>query len=247
VPPVSGILNDMDTVTTGQAARMLDTSIPRVTRALVRTGLPVVKSDAGWTLIPASVYEQLALRLGAGPTVPGLSRKETLVLSALNQRPLGLSSARAVAESAGISPTSASGALKRLHSLGYVTRDVEKVVEGKVVDRPTWRVRRSGEPWQQVAPLVRQVVPPTPKAKPKELPRRVPRKLAHLFWNADLNTVELPRDAEYVAGRILTSNDTQALAWLARSLPIKAIVKASRARGMDRQTQDLARNLTRQR
>jgi hypothetical protein len=75
------------------------------------------------------------------------------------------------------------------------------------------------------------------------MPRRVPGRLAHLFWNADLGKVHLPRDAKYVAGRILTSNDTQALAWMARSLPPKAIVDASQARGMDKQVRALARNL----
>jgi hypothetical protein len=48
-----------------------------------------------------------------------------------------------------------------------------------------------------------------------------------------------------VAGRILTSNDTQALAWMARSLPHKDIVEASQARGTDKQVQALALNLTR--
>jgi hypothetical protein len=129
--------------------------------------------------------------------------------------------------------------------LGYVTRDVEKLVEGKVVARPIWRIRRSGAPWQQVAPLIRQVVPQETKAQPEKLPRRVPGRLAHLFWNADLSKVQLPRDARYVAGRILTSNDTQALAWMARSLPPKAIVEASQARGMDKHKQALARNLAR--
>jgi hypothetical protein len=73
----------------------------------------------------------------------------------------------------------------------------------------------------------------------------VPGRLAHLFWNADLSNVQLPRDARYVAGRILTSNDTQALAWMARSLPHKDIVEASQARGTDKQVQALALNLTR--
>jgi hypothetical protein len=74
---------------------------------------------------------------------------------------------------------------------------------------------------------------------------RVPGRLAHVFWNADLRKVQLPRDARYVAGRILTSNDTQALAWMARSLPPKAIVEASQARGMDKRMQALAQNLAR--
>jgi hypothetical protein len=233
----------MDTKTTGQTARMLNTSIPRVRRALAGSGLPVVKSEGGRTLIPSSTYQRLARRLGAVPEVPGLSREEALVLAVLNRRPLGLTSARAAAEAAGISPTSASRALVRLRDLGYLTRDVEKLVEGKVVTRPIWRIRRSGAPWQEVAPLIRRVVPPQTKAQPGKLPRCVPGRLAHLFWNADLSNVQLPRDARYVAGRILTSNDTQALAWMARSLPHKAIVEASQARGMDKQAQALARNL----
>jgi hypothetical protein len=224
---------------------MLHTSIPRVRRALADCGLLVVKSEGGRALIPLSTYQQLVLRLGAVPLVPGLSREEVLVLAVLNLRPLGLSSARAAAQAGGISPTSASRALGRLLDLGYVRHDVEKLVEGKVVERPIWRIRRSGAPWQHVVPLIRQVVPPETKAQQGKLPRRVPGRLAHLFWNADLNKVQLPRDARYVAGRILRSNDTQALSWMARSLTPKAIVEASQARGMDRHQQALARNLAR--
>lgn len=211
------------------------------------SGLPVVKSEGGRTLIPSSTYQQLARRLGAVPEVPGLNREEALVLSVLNRRPLGLTSARAAAEAGGISPTSANQALARLRDLGYVTGDVERLVEGKVVERPIWRVRRGSASWQQVAPLIRQVVPPETKARAGHPPRRVPRQLAHLFWNADLGSVQLPRDARYVAGRILTSNDTQGLAWMTRSLPPKAIVEASQARGMDKHKQALARNLARSR
>jgi DNA-binding transcriptional ArsR family regulator len=224
---------------------MLGTSIPRVKRALAGSGLAVVKSDSGRALVPSSTYQQLVQRLGAVPEVPGLSREEVLVLAVMNRRPLGLRSARAAAEAGGISPSSASRALEHLRDLGYVTQDVERLVEGRVVARPIWRVRRSGASWQRVAPLIRQVVPPQTKARQEELPRRVPRRLAHLFWNADLGKVQLPRDARYVAGRILTSSDTQALAWMARSLPPKAIVEASQARGMDRHQQALARNLAR--
>ena len=36
-------------------------------------GLPVLKNGAGHVLIPSSMYEQLALKLGAGPKVPGLT------------------------------------------------------------------------------------------------------------------------------------------------------------------------------
>jgi hypothetical protein len=192
----------MDTLTTGQAARMLGTSIPRVKRALAGSG-PVAKGNGGRAVIPSSTYQQLVQRLGVVPEVPGLSREEVLVLAVMNRRPLGLSSARAAAESGGISPSSASRALEHLRDLGYATQDVEKLVEGRVVARPIWRVRRSGASWQRVAPLIRQVVPPQTKARPEELPRRVPRRLAHLFWNADLGKVQLPRDARYVAGRIL--------------------------------------------
>lgn len=69
------------------------------------------------------------------------------------------------------------------------------------MDLPTWRLRRSGSPWQQVAPLVRLTVFPAPEVRVQELPQRVPRKLGHLFWNADLSKVDLRRDARYVASR----------------------------------------------
>jgi DNA-binding Lrp family transcriptional regulator len=186
----------------------------------------------------------MAHLLGVVPEIPGLTRQEILVLAALNRRPLGLVSARAVARSAGISPTTASRALVKLHEEGYVTKRTEKVVEGKVVERQVWRVARSPGPWQKVAARVRKTVLPATKKAPVT-GRRLPSRFGHVFWNADLQKIDLKRDATYVAGRILASNDTQALAWMARALPTRAIVKASQVRGMTQENRALARNLAR--
>jgi hypothetical protein len=73
--------------------------------------------------------------------------------------------------------------------------------------------------------------------------RRVPVWLRHLFWNADVHTLDVEWDASYIAGRILASDDAQAHAWAAQTLPSEAFLEAARMRGVPARRAALARHL----
>lgn len=163
------------------------------------------------------------------------------MLAALARRPLGLRSARAAARAAGVSPTTASRALQSLRSRGYVVlRDV-RAAEGRARGVRIWTVRWSARRWLRIAGEVGRCVLPDPGDAPTVT--RVPRRLAHLFWNADVNDLDHIRDGHYIADRILRDGDAQGLAWLAKMLPKEAIAAAACGRGLERRRAALGRVL----
>jgi excisionase family DNA binding protein len=223
-------------LTSGEVARRLGTSVPRVLRAARDGALPTVKRGNRTLFDPAAV-EQLRRRWGFAPPVPGLSREDVLVLAALSRRPRGLRSVRAVARAAGVSPTTATGALARLASSGHVAREQRRVTEGHVKDLRVWTVRWASRQWLAVAATVGAAVLPARQAHDRapsaRRGRRVPRRLAHVFWNQDLHQLDVDRDAVLIADRILRSDDLEAHAWLLRTLPEQAILAATRTRNQD--------------
>jgi DNA-binding transcriptional ArsR family regulator len=216
--------------TSGEAARALGTSVPRVLRAARRGAVPTVSRGNRTMFLPEAV-EQLRRRWGWAPPIPGLRREEVMALAALSRRPLGLASARALGRAAGLSPTTAAHVLRRLHEAGYVDRSVVSVVEGRVRRLPVWTVRFGSPEWLVVAGRVGATVLPLPPRRDR--PRRVPRRLGHLFWNEDLDRLRLDRHASLVAGRILRADDPEGLAWAREGLPPGALEAASRSRGLD--------------
>ncbi|MHB8458260.1 MAG: MarR family transcriptional regulator, partial [Acidimicrobiales bacterium] len=166
------------------------------------------------------------------------------VLAALSRRPLGLRSVRAVARSASVSPATATSSLDRLQALGLVRRTIKRVVEGEVVDAPVWEVDWTSAKWLETRSVIRRVIVPRLTASPST-PKRVPRRLHHLFWNADPWALDVGRDADYLAARILASEDSEANAWMAAHLPADAISRAGRMRGIDTRRRDLSVNLAR--
>src|SRR5271155_1965870 len=112
----------MDSMMSAAAlARELGTSVPRVVRAIERLGLDVRQDNGRMALGEADVM-RLREELGDSiPHVPGLMPTEVKVLAALARAPLGLTSARTVAERAGVSPTTASRAIESLREQGLVT------------------------------------------------------------------------------------------------------------------------------
>lgn len=184
----------------------------------------------------------LERHLGKIPRLEGLSREAVLVLAALARRPLGLRSARAVARAAGISPTAASQTLKRLQREGLVERQKRRVVLGRVVDVEVWQVNVAHRRWQRLSPaLVGVVLPDRRVAESRD--RKVPGWLRHLFWNVDVDKLDVNRDGAFIAGRVLASADAQAHAWAATTLPSDAFLAAASQRGLDRRRAALARNL----
>jgi hypothetical protein len=230
-------------LTSGQVARELSTTVPRVLRAVHRGEVPAVRRGNRFVFDAASV-QALRWRLGAAPAVPGLTREDVLVLAALGRRPFGLGSARAVAKAAGVSPTTAGRSLRRLVERGYVAREIARVAEGEARDVTVWTVRWTAPSWLQVAATIGQVILPAPRPAPARAPGRgLPPRLGHLFWNEDPQSLDLDRHAGLAADRILRSDDPEAHAWMLQRLPRKAILQATRTRSLDPRRARLGRLL----
>lgn len=221
----------MDTWSLAAVAERLNTSVPRVQRAIERAGI-VPLSDSRGRRLSLDQVECVRDILGFAPTVDGFTRHELWVLAALNARPLGLSSARAVARAASVSPTSASVALRNLIARGIVTLSSHRVIEGTVRESDVYEIDRRSPQWRQVAPQVRQVVTPSPRVRATR-PIRIPSRLWHHFWNANPATIDVAVDEPYVAARLLRSGDPQAVAWAAANLSAAAISATASLRGVD--------------
>lgn len=219
----------------------MGTSVPRVQRAIARLGIVPVREGRGRRLTPNQVG---ALRdhLGFAPHVPGISREGMFVLAALNARPLGLRSLRAIARAAGVSPTTASRLLHHLVADGLVEARHERLAEGAVTDAVIYTPNRDSQQWARIVTSLRLVVPPGP-AQPRPEPKTVPRRLWHHFWNANPSSLRLPADADYIAARLLRSDDPGAVSWAAASLPASSIEKVAALRGLSERDRGWLRRL----
>jgi hypothetical protein len=234
---------DTSRVTTGQLAKRLRTSLPRVHRAAEQLSQSPERTIGGHRRLSAQQADELTLRLGYQGTVVNRSREETFVLAALSRRPLGLRSVRAVARAAGISPTTAGRVVAKLESEGLVERKDLRVVEGVPRSLSVWRINAESKRWAQIAPSVRRVRPPQDTSRP--MGGKVPRRYRHLFWNVDAAALSTTTDGSFIAGRILQSNDAMALGWMARNIDRNDIARASRTRGLDASSRAFAQNLVR--
>ncbi|CAN5661904.1 hypothetical protein BH24ACT5_BH24ACT5_26490 [soil metagenome] len=221
----------MDTYSVAEVAWQLGTSGPRVRRAIQALNILPQPSARGDRLSGDDV-RRLVERLGSVPPGWTRPREDALVLAALNRRPLGLRSERAVARAARISPTAAGRAIDRLVADGLVSVERVRTVEGRAVDVDIFVVNRRSPEWPGLAAMVRVVQLPN-RTGAARAPVRVPHRLWHLFWNADPATITLPRDRRYVASRLLQSTDSQAIAWSAANLDAESIRSAARIRGLD--------------
>lgn len=233
----------MDTISASEAARRLETSVPRVQRAIERLGLEVDRGRGGRILLSESQLERLRSELGVVPSIDGLSRVETQVLATLARAPRGLATVRAVARRAGVSPTAAGGAVRSLADRGLVRREREWVAAGRARDVELVRANFGAPDWASLAPRLTAVRLPTGR-EPRR-PSRLPARLRHLFWNADPSRLDLRAHGGYVAERLLSSHDLDGLAWGARALTARDWEQAARNRGLSAQERALARNLAR--
>jgi hypothetical protein len=64
-----------------------------------------------------------------------------------------------------------------------------------------------------------------------------------LFWNVDVDRLDVERDGGFIAGRVLTSEDAQAHAWAVTALQPEAFLQAASGRGLDPRKQAFALNL----
>jgi hypothetical protein len=136
-----------------------------------------------------------------------------------------------LARAASVSPTTAGKALRSLVAEGLVNERTRRLVEGGALDASVIEIARDAPAWAAIAPAVREVVVPT--RNHDEAPATtVPHRLWHHFWNGDPATIRLPRDSDYVAARLLRSDDPQAFAWTASHLDPASIRKAAGLRGL---------------
>jgi DNA-binding MarR family transcriptional regulator len=228
----------MDTYTAAAVARRLDTSAPRVVRAAKRLGFGV--HGKGRMALTPSMVERLTEELGRTPRAPGLSITEVKILAALARSPFGLSSARVVANQAGVSPTAAAGALRSLERKDLVRREEAVIAAGRARSVRLLHANRRTKRWLELAPVLAQVVPPTHRRSPV---RSVPSRLRHLFWNTAPAQLNVSRSGPYIARRLLSTMDFDGLAWGATHLCPTDWRQAARARGLDETVRALARNL----
>lgn len=228
--------------TTGQVAKRLGTTRTRIHRAVAQGVVDPTTTSGGHLRFTEAGVALLELRLGFAPTVTGLSREEVLVATTLLRHPMGLRSARSVARAAGISPTTASRALHRLEKMALVRRRGRRVVLGTSTDVDVWKINVRNRRWARLAPMLADAILPE-SSESANRPRRVPIWLRHLFWNADVHRLDVERDAAYIAGRILASDDAQAHAWAAQTLPAEAFLEAARMRGVPARRAALALHL----
>jgi hypothetical protein len=117
-------------------------------------------------------------------------------------------------------------------------------MSGHVVEANLLEANRDNPAWLRLSPLISATRPPVATAGPA--PTIVPRRFWHLFWNVSPATLRLNTNADFVAARLLLSNDRRAVAWASAHLPAASIEKTSTLRGLSEHTrewlQDLARS-----
>ena len=236
----------MDTareISARQAARRLGTSVPRVTRAIERSGLRVRRGPNGRLRLTPRQFERLRAELGTDAELPGLSRTEGRVLAALARSPRGLGSARAVAARAAVSPTAAGKAITELERRGLVRRERAWIAAGKAREVDLLTANVTAREWPELAPRLAAIERPQGDGITRQ--RRVPHYLQHLFWNTAPSQLEADRAGGYIARRLVQTGDLDGLAWGAENLDAGAWTEAARARGLSPEQRALAANLAR--
>ncbi len=229
----------MDTYSAVATARMLQTSVPRVVRAIERLGIKA-RTPGGRVALTQKQFERLRNELGVTPSIDGLSPTEVKVLSALARAPLGLASARVAAARSCVSPTAASRALRSLEAKGLVLRESCIVAAGRARSMELLRANYASSRWPGLAPQLAKVVQPH---RHRSHDRRVPHYLRHLFWNTAPEQMVVKDAGAYIARRLLNTGDLEGLAWGAANLNAYDWERGARARGLDASTRALARNL----
>jgi hypothetical protein len=239
--------NEMDTqvLSARQLALAIGTTIPRVKRAVSRLELDAHEDSSGRVKLSREQVELLRRTLGTTPVVPGLSRTEALVLSALSRSPFGVVSARVAAQRAGVSPTAAGRAIRALRAGGLVTIEQRPMPGARVRELEIAKANMASPRWPSIAGQVAQVRTAV-KSNHRVRDRRVPPRLAHLFWNTAPTQRNPQRAGGYIARRLLTTGDPEGLAWGAENLTAKDWRHAAATRGISPQRRALALNLATQ-
>jgi DNA-binding MarR family transcriptional regulator len=206
----------MDTARRGisarAAARDLGTSAPRVLRAIERLKFRVERTGAGHVRLTAAQLDAIRAELGSVPGGAPLPLVQLRLLAALDRAPRGVSSVRALASRAGISPTAAAAHLDHLKRRGLVREETRWVAEGRARERTVLSLDDGAPTWRALAPIVRQVALPARRVRARP-PRRVPHRLDHLFWNVASSQKDVATAGPVIARRLIESSDLDGLAW----------------------------------
>jgi len=233
----------MDTYSLAAAARSLQTSAPRVRRAIDRLGMPVERTDSGVFRLTQSQVDELASVLGITPSVPALSPTESRVLAALSRSPRGVASVREAARRAGASPTATARAIASLTSAGLMMQTHAMLARGRASEATVYQVPFASPRWLALAPAIAHVQLPARLERARAT--RVPPHLLHLFWNVAPTQLDVAGSAPFIARRLITSFDPDGLAWGSRNLPASAWEHAAATRGLEPAKRALAHNLAR--
>lgn len=237
--------NIMDTtLTAGEVAARTGVSVPTVRRAADHLGLLDQRTQGGHRRFSQDSAHLLTVHLGVTPALDGFTPPEVKVLAALSRRPTGLRSLRAVSRASRLSPTTAGAAIQSLMNRGLVTAATESVAEGSARELTVYRLVLSAQ-WSHIAPVVSQTVPPLIDEERLTPATVVPQRLWHHFWNVEPSRLRLPADEQFVARRLLLSNDPVAWAWAAQHLSAAAIASTRNSRGVDGPTGAMLDNLIR--
>lgn len=223
-------------------ARELQTTIPRVVRAIERLGLDVRQDNGRIALGPADTA-RLQAELGVSPPrVPGLTPIAVRVLATLSRAPLGLTSARAIAQRAGVSPTSAGRALQQLRAQELVTVERRTLPAGRARQYDVIGLNYGSPRWQELAGVIATVQTPAPQPHLATSTSRVPNRLRHLFWNTAPSQLDIRSSGGYIARRLLSAGDPDGMAWGLHNLTPANWRHAAHTRGLTPRRRALARN-----
>ncbi len=218
-------------MTISEVADALETSVPRVTRAMKGLGLvPAqgVRHGRQVQVLESSEVAVLENELGFAPYVDGYTREDMFVLAAINLSPYGFRSVYAVSRAAAISATTADKSVTKLAENGLIlTTPQRELLNRKVVVVSVLRANRHHEEWWRLSEAIAAVRLPVRAPNPGKI---VPRRFWHLFWNAEPLQLPIAHYADFIATRMLLSNEPQAIAWAAINLPPSSIDRASHMR-----------------
>ena len=223
------------------AARELGTSAPRVLRAIDHLGMRVERSPGGRVRLSSGQVQRLRAHLGSTPSDASLPRAQARLLAALDRSPRGVLSVRALAQRAGVSPTTAAKYLPLLRERGLVSEETRWVAEGRVRRRTIITLDDSAPDWRALAPAVRRVQLPRPPAS-REDDRRLPRRLDHLFWNVADSQKDVASAGSIIARRLIETSDLDGLAWGLSALSATDWEHAASTRGISATQRAMAEN-----
>ena len=233
----------MDGISAASVAKELGTSIPRVIRAVERLNMSNARAPNGRLELSEAQKHRLRKHLGVTPRVAGLTEGEVKALAALSRAPLGLVSARALATRAGISPTTASRALRSLREKDLVRREKRTIAAGRAREVEIWQANVLRSDWPGLAAAL-STLEPAEHGVPARRDRCVPARLRHLFWDSSSSSsLEVGASGPFIALRLLRLRDPEGLAWGIANLHPLDWRHAAKARGLSPSIRTLAKNL----